>query len=82
MKELEDILDSDLIGLILERLEKSEVGVDLVLPQFKMDSSIVLDESLKQLGALDAFSPDRADFSGIFTDSSYALGSILPNPIP
>lgn len=77
VKELESAMDSDLISSILKRLENKKVEVDFLLPKFRMDSSIALDEPMKQLGVVDAFSSERADFSGIFPDKSIALGSIL-----
>jgi len=47
--------------------KRSKTEVDVQLPKFKIDSELVLNEALKQLGLRDAFT-DSANLSGITSD--------------
>jgi serpin B len=48
---------------ILSGLEYTHI--DLTLPKFKVESSFSLNQTLTDLGMTDAFSPSKADFSGM-----------------
>lgn len=45
--------------------EAKDQNVAVALPKFKMATSLKLSDILRGLGMTDAFSPDRADFSGV-----------------
>jgi len=66
-------LDEAVEGLTTEQLESLLTGLsseDLVyvtMPRFQFDSSLRLKEACQALGMTDAFDPDRADFSAMYT---------------
>jgi serpin B len=66
-------LDEALEGLTAEGLESllaglsSEELVYVTMPRFKFDSGLRLKETCQALGMSDAFDPDRADFSAMYT---------------
>ena len=43
---------------------KDELGV-LLLPKFKFDYTVMLNDPLKKMGMATAFDPEKADFSGM-----------------
>lgn len=63
MRELEGDLTPEKLKEWRSVLRRKEVVV--FLPRFKMTSMFRLDETLAALGMRDAFSPARADFSGM-----------------
>lgn len=66
LKEAENLLTAAHLKKWLSALSKQEVIV--ALPKFKMSSEFLLNEALKSLGMVDAFSGKLADFSGISPD--------------
>ena len=50
--------------------------VDLEVPRFRTETSLTLDQSMQQLGMVDAFSP-AANFSGITSDTSLSVSMII-----
>ena len=60
---VEESLDGDKLGSLIEALGHSEVKV--YLPKFKIESSFSLADVLRKLGIVDAFIVDEADFSGM-----------------
>ena len=61
-RELEDSIDADLVGRILEEID--ERNVLLTMPKFDFESQFKLDETLKEMGMPDAFT-GNADFTGM-----------------
>jgi serpin B len=59
----EDAFDSRLYGEALQAMKPATV--DLALPKFTFESGLGLSGTLGAMGMADAFSPDRADFSGM-----------------
>jgi serpin B len=43
----------------------------VVLPKFKLENTLELNQPLKSLGMKTAFDPEKADFSGMFSDRHY-----------
>lgn len=54
----------------LTRLQSTARGrkLDLALPKFRVEHAVTLNSALRRLGVVDAFDPDRADFTGITED--------------
>jgi serpin B len=50
--------------------------VDLEVPKFRTETSLILNQSMQQLGMVDAFSP-AANFSGITSDTSLSVSMII-----
>jgi serpin B len=50
--------------------------VDLEVPKFRTETSLTLNQSMQQLGMVDAFSP-AANFSGITSDTSLSVSMII-----
>lgn len=51
--------------------------VDLTIPKFRMEQSFDLNKILKQMGMLSAFTPSKADFSGMDGKFDLYIGSVL-----
>jgi len=69
-------------GRELERIQLEldntyEDEVDVRLPKFKSESTLSLGETLKNLGAKDAFDPAVADFSGITGSRDLFISAVL-----
>jgi serpin B len=60
---LEQQLTSETLAEWLGKVHKTEVRV--AVPRFKMTCQFSLNQALMALGMVDAFTPDRADFSGM-----------------
>ncbi|MEE0957999.1 MAG: serpin family protein [Ruminococcus sp.] len=69
---LKTYLDS-LTGTKLRSLLKyaKNEPVDIELPKFKLDYSVLLKEPLQDMGITNAFSPQKADFSNMVTGAVY-----------
>ncbi|XP_037572330.1 leukocyte elastase inhibitor B [Dermacentor silvarum] len=78
----------DGLGLLQERLTLTRLcallsslnmvmNVELSLPKFKLDSSILLKDSLSALGAKEVFAPGCADLSGIFETERPAVANVV-----
>jgi len=61
--KLEAALSTELVRSWLSRLSKQKVEV--YLPRFKVEKRFLLNKQLKDLGMVDAFDQDLADFSGM-----------------
>jgi serpin B len=87
----EATLDEALRGMTAGRLESllkglgSDAEVNVTVPRFKFDSHLRLKEAFQALGMTDAFDPDHADFSamysggapsGIWIDNAYQTAAI------
>lgn len=59
----EGSLDIQLVDDIVKRLEPNEIRV--IMPKFTYESELKLKETLSDLGMIDAFLPEAADFSGM-----------------
>src|SRR6185437_9917570 len=53
------------------------VDVRVALPKFKLTSSFQLSKTLVSLGMPDAFSAEKADFSGIATQEELFLSDVV-----
>ncbi|MCE5201784.1 MAG: serpin family protein [Synergistaceae bacterium] len=51
--------------------------VSITIPKFKMEQSFELSEALGQMGMPSAFSPDKADFSGMNGKYNMYIGSVI-----
>ena len=67
-------MDKFLFDSIFNHVSIKEI--DLFIPKFKLETSYSLNESLSKLGLKIAFS-DRADFSGISSESQLKISSVL-----
>ncbi len=75
LKELETSLSPDMLaGLRAGFLDQE---IKLFLPRFKMTSQFKLREPLAALGMLDAFSPKRADFTGMSERRDLSITAVL-----
>ena len=61
--EVEQTLSAELIGQIDEKLSRAQLNV--WLPKFEFETQLSLANAIKELGAPDAFDPDRAEFEYI-----------------
>ncbi len=71
----EDALDAGRVEAILENLTYQQVA--LTLPRFRVESAFSLTEALQAMGMPDAFTPDRADFSGMNGARDLYIGDVL-----
>ncbi len=62
-KEFEHSMDTELLGRILDNIEKQ--NVQLTMPKFEFESQFALAETLKVMGMPDAFDEWTSDFSGM-----------------
>lgn len=51
--------------------------IELAMPRFQFTSVLTLDDELSAMGLADAFSPERADFSGITDDETLAISDVV-----
>lgn len=75
LKELEGALDPEQVQSWLSEGSKQEVEV--YLPKFTFAQRVVLNDLLQDLGIVDAFSPSRADFSGMATGPDLYLSQVI-----
>ena len=76
LSALEERLDARRIDDWMAALEQREV--ELALPKFTLESSFELGGTLAAMGMPDAFTPGRADFSGMVADQRpFFIGAIL-----
>ena len=73
--KLEEKLDAEHVDNWLGQMEEREVEV--ALPRFKVTSEFRLDDVLKAMGMTDAFSWERADFSGMTGKSDLFIGAVV-----
>lgn len=72
MDEFLDTLDGENLTKLLEN--KQEAPVLARIPKFSLEYSILLNESLKKIGMIDAFDTNKADFSALANSD---LGNIV-----
>jgi serpin B len=75
LPEFEKGLTTDNLAGWLGKLHKREVIVSV--PKFKMTSQFGLASVLKSMGMMDAFSPGRADFSGINGKKDLFISAVI-----
>ena len=73
--ELEKQLNATTLSKWLQKLSTQEV--DVKLPKFKVTAEVTLNDILKQMGMKDAFTPGKADFSGMTTRESLYISAVL-----
>jgi serpin B len=73
--EFEALLDAEHLDDILNSMQP--VAVQLGLPKFKYSSKFSLPDQLSALGMMDAFDPDRADFSGMTGNQDLFIGDVI-----
>jgi serpin B len=73
ISSLQDRLDAESLGQIVDRLVQKTVA--LSLPRFKLEYRVELAKPLQALGMTDAFS-EKADFSGIAASPPLKLGVV------
>eukprot|EP01084_Bolivina_argentea_P093552 168248_1 len=64
----------DICGLINKWKNKK---IDLCLPKFKFEYEIRLNDTLKQMGIIDAFNDPRADFSNMTQINDLFIGAVI-----
>lgn len=74
-KGFSDSLDGRKLLGIHRGMGKREI--DLRFPKFKLESTLVLNDSMRTLGMVDAFELPKADFSGISGNRDLLISSIL-----
>lgn len=74
-REFSDSLNGCQLLGIHQGLGKREI--DLRLPKFKLESTLVLNDGMRALGMVDAFELPKADFSGISGKRDLLISSIL-----
>lgn len=72
---LESELDGQEVFSTLGRMQQREVHV--YLPRFRLESALGLEEVLSSMGMTDAFSPGKADFSGINGRRNLSISAVL-----
>ena len=75
LAKLETILNAPTFENWLSQMQRRKVTV--VLPKFKMKTSLELSETLSGIGMPDAFTANRADFSGINGRKNLYLSSVI-----
>ena len=74
-KEIESALTSDRFNEIIGNM--AETTLMLNLPKFKFESPFNLSSALGQLGMIDAFDADLADFSGMTSQKDLFIGDVI-----
>jgi len=74
-EEVESALTSDMFNEIVGNM--SQTSLMLRLPKFKFESSFGLSSTLSQLGMVDAFDADLADFSGMTGQKDLFIGNVI-----
>jgi serpin B len=75
LKDVEAGLDAAALSALLR--PGPSVEVELRLPKFEIRAACDLREALVEMGIRDAFSRDRADFSGMTGKRGFFLGSVV-----
>jgi serpin B len=75
IKDLEKLLNDDNLKDWMSGLRKREVQV--YFPRFKMTSEFGLADVLKEMGMPDAFSDDKADFSGMTGKKDLFISAVV-----
>ncbi len=73
--DVEASFDSALLRTVVDRLESRQVN--LRFPKFEFRTQTGLTTALRNLGVVDAFEPDVADFSGMTDDESLYISAVV-----
>ncbi|XP_050037761.3 ipis-1-like [Dermacentor andersoni] len=73
---LEKRISSERLRTLLGSLQENN-SVQLSVPKFKLERSLVLNDVLKALGVVDLFTPEVADLSGIFEGGKPAVSDAV-----
>lgn len=68
-------LDADMLAGLVEEMQY--LPVRLRMPKFDFETSISANDVLQQLGMIEAFIPDGADFSGITTEDPLYISDVI-----
>jgi serpin B len=74
-QEFATSLDTQVLSTILKRLTKKKLW--LLIPRFTFESELDVGDSMRALGMKDAFSVQRADFSGMTGAPDLSVSAIL-----
>lgn len=74
-ESFEKSLSAERLQSILEKINYRQVS--LTLPRFRIESAFRLAQTLKAMGMKTAFTPDRADFSGMDGTRNIYIGEVL-----
>lgn len=74
-ESFEKSLSAERLQSILEKISYRQVS--LTFPRFRMESAFRLAQILKAMGMQTAFTPDRADFSGMDGTRNIYIGEVL-----
>ena len=85
LMDFEKSLTPEKLSTLLSRLTSkswfslfsSEKEVSVFLPKFKAATSIQLSGVLDSMGMTDAFSPEKADFSGISKEKGFCISEVV-----
>ena len=69
--------NSDLMQKVLEHYGTRTQELHLYLPKFKMEAAFELSNVLQQLGITNAFSENKADFTGIVSEQDDSNGLVI-----
>jgi serpin B len=74
-EDIESALTDDMFNTIIGNM--SQTSLMLSLPKFKFESSFGLSNTLDQLGMVDAFNANTADFSGMTGNKDLFIGNVI-----
>ncbi len=74
-EEIESALTSDMFNEIIGNMNQTTLMLNL--PKFKFESPFSLSNALSQLGMVDAFDSDLADFSGMTGKQDLYIGDVI-----
>lgn len=74
-EDIESALTGDMFNTIIGNM--SQTSLMLSLPKFKFESSFGLSNTLDQLGMVDAFNANTADFSGMTGNKDLFIGNVI-----
>ncbi len=57
--------------------DKKKESVKVTLPKFTLSAELMLADALKEMGMVDAFDPNKADFSGITTAEKLFISAVI-----
>ncbi|XP_006837602.1 PREDICTED: serpin B3 [Chrysochloris asiatica] len=77
LKKIEDTLTAEKLLTWMSPSSMVKSHVDLYLPRFKVEDKYGLNDMLKALGMVDAFSPQDADFSGMMGSQGLMISKVL-----
>ncbi|KAF7988285.1 hypothetical protein HCN44_007817 [Aphidius gifuensis] len=69
-------IEENLHEINFQQLRGYTCNIILKLPKFKIESRMLLDDTLKKIGMVDMFDPNKADFSGISNEPLF-VGKVI-----